>query len=327
MTTWHCRDCKIRLMHEAPDWIYGRCPACNRRYKTTFSTTLALDEWVAQFPGIKEKTAHLWKNIRWEFEQQRFESMTVRQMFYRMSTGSFVEKTEEGYRRVQRCLLQMRRAQAIPYRLLTDGTRYVHKKESFSGMEHAMNSWQVNYRRSLWDTQPVYIELWVEKDALAGIFRPITEEFDVPLYVARGFASETYIQTAAEQIKEIGKLTYVYHFGDYDPSGRGAAEHIARQMREFGAQFEFIEAAVTEQQIFEMQLPTRPTKDSDSRTPKWKAAGKGDSVELDAIPPQELRRMVRAVIEQHIDHEQLAIVRTIEQQERQRFAELANGFN
>ena len=25
------------------------------------------------------------------------------------------------------------------------------------------------YRRSLWDEQPVYVEIWLEKEALAGV--------------------------------------------------------------------------------------------------------------------------------------------------------------
>jgi hypothetical protein len=46
-------------------------------------------------------------------------------------------------------------------------------------------------------------------------------------------------------------------------------------------------------------------------------------VELDAIPPNTLRQMVRSVIERHIDPVTLQRVRTIETQEKARFAELA----
>ena len=33
----------------------------------------------------------------------------------------------------------------------------------------------------------------------------------------------TFIYEAAEQIKDIGKQTYIYHLGDFDPSGVDAA--------------------------------------------------------------------------------------------------------
>jgi hypothetical protein len=90
----------------------------------------------------------------------------------------------------------------------------------------------------------------------------------------------------------VHKLAYVYHFGDFDPSGRAAALDIKRKLREFGALFNFVEAAVTPEQIAAMRLPTRPTKRSDTRAKRWFAAGKGNSVDLDAIPPNDLRALV-----------------------------------
>ena len=70
--------------------------------------------------------------------------------------------------------------------------------------------------------------------------------------------------------------------------------------------------AVTPEQIEEMDLPTRPTKTSDTR-----AAGfTGESVEVDAIPSPTLRAIVRAAIEQYVDHDQLAILKEAEHSER-----------
>jgi hypothetical protein len=69
---------------------------------------------------------------------------------------------------------------------------------------------------------------------------------------------------------------------------------------------------LTQQQIVEWSLPTRPTKQSDSRAAHWR----GESVELDAIPPNLLRQLVRNAIEQHISPERLAVVETAEASER-----------
>ena len=63
------------------------------------------------------------------------------------------------------------------------------------------------------------------------------------------------------------------------------------------------EVAVTERQIVELNLPTRPTKKSDSRSKNWNG---DDSVELDAIPPNLLRQLVRDAIERHTTPERLA---------------------
>lgn len=286
--------------------------------------TVTLDEWVAQFPWLKQKSRPLWMAIRWEFKQQQ-PPMTVRQMFYRMSTSGYVEKTENGYRRVQRCLLEMRRADAIPYSWIADNTRWIRRPTSYGSMSEALENWQRNYRRDIWDYQDSHVEIWLEKDALSGVLYDITGEYGVPMPVTRGYSSETFLYDAADILKAIEKPIYIYHFGDFDPSGRDAARDIADKLRGFGAVFEFIEAAVTERQVIEMQLPTRPTKQTDTRAGAWLASGQ-ESVELDAIPPNILRRMVRSIIEGHIDPVELAYVRKVEAEERARIGEIARHF-
>ncbi|MEO8391503.1 MAG: hypothetical protein ABI700_00785 [Chloroflexota bacterium] len=286
--------------------------------------SVTLDQWVADFTGIQPKTADLWKAIRWEFEQQGRQPMTVRQMFYRMSSASEVEKTENGYRRVQRCLLEMRRAGAIPYDWIADNTRWQRKPKTYGSLIAAADFWARNYRRALWEEQPIYVEIWIEKDALAGVFYDVTEEYDVPLYVTRGYSSETLVQSAAENLRGIEKPTYIYHFGDFDPSGRDMARDIEQKLRGFGAHFTFTEAAVTQQQVVDMNLPTRPTKKTDTRAKHWTS---GDSVELDAIEPAMLRDMVRKVIEQHIDQDTLQMTRQIETEERARVLEMASAMH
>jgi len=55
----------------------------------------------------------------------------------------------------------------------------------------------------------------------------------------------------------------------------------------------------TPEQIEAWNLPTRPTKKTDSRSKGFK----GNSVEVDAIPPDKLKGLVRDCIECHIDNE------------------------
>jgi hypothetical protein len=163
-------------------------------------------------------------------------------------------------------------------------------------------------------TAKIYV--WCEKDALAGVLYDVTNEFDIPLMVSRGYSSITFLKDSAEYIEDRGKPAFIYHFGDWDPSGQDAADNIERRLREFApdAEIYFQKIAVTPAQIEEWDLPTRPTKASDSRAAAW--AG-GESVELDAIDPNRLRDLVRACIEQHIDRHKLAILQTAEESERE----------
>jgi hypothetical protein len=84
----------------------------------------------------------------------------------------------------------------------------------------------------------------------------------------------------------------------------------------------FVRAAVTPEQIASLRLPSRPTKREGNRH----AAGfVGDSVELDAIPPDTLRALVREAIERHVDPRQLQVTRAAESSERAFLRRLADA--
>ena len=69
----------------------------------------------------------------------------------------------------------------------------------------------------------------------------MTNPYDVPLMVAKGFSSETYLYEAAQAIVGEDKPAYIYAFFDRDPSGGHSAKHIERKLREFapGAETHF----------------------------------------------------------------------------------------
>jgi hypothetical protein len=240
--------------------------------------------------------------------------MTVRQVFYQATVRGFIDKSEAGYRHVQTDLVLMRRAGEMPYDWLADGTRWQRKPTTYSGIEAALEDTARLYRKALWDDLDCYAEVWLEKDALSGVVYPVTAEYDVPLMVARGYASLSFLHSAAEYIEELDKPTYIYHLGDFDPSGVNAGEKIEETLRELApsAEIHFERLAVTEEQIGDWGLPTRPTKASDSRS-----KGFGDiSVELDAIEPDRLREIVRDTLEQHLPADELDVLKVAEASER-----------
>src|SRR5262249_48942139 len=152
-----------------------------------------------------------------------------------------------------------------------------------------------------------YVEIWLEKDALAGVIYPVTSMYDVPLMVARGYASLSFLYTAAEYIGGLAVPAYIYHLGDFDPSGVNAGEKIEETLCEMApdAEIYFERVAVTPDQINNWHLPTRPTKESDTRSKNFGAI----SVELDAIDPNRLRALVTETIEQHLPQEQFEVLK------------------
>jgi hypothetical protein len=250
--------------------------------------------------------------------------MTVRQIFYRCVARGLIQKSEAEYKQtIIRLVLKMRESGRVPWAWIADSTRWVRQARMFDSLTDLLDDAQKMYRRNLWADQRSYVELWLEKDALGGVLYPITSKWGVPLMVSRGFASATFLQSAAEAISKQGKPAHIYSLTDHDPSGLAIESAIERRLRQFApeAEIHFERAAVTPEQISAYRLPTRPTKRTDSRAKGFK----GDSVDLDALEPRELRRIARACIERHIDADALARTRTVERAERATLAELKDG--
>jgi hypothetical protein len=240
---------------------------------------------------------------------------TVRQVFYQATVRGIIDKTEGGYDRIQRALVILRRAGRIEYRRITDNTRWQIKPSTYDSLTDALDETARLYRRAVWADVDAYVEVWLEKDALAGVVDPITEKYDVPLMVARGFSSLSFLHSAGEDIAALTKPAYIYHLGDDDPSGVCAGEKIEQALREFApeAEIHFKRLAVNPDQIKRWNLPSRPTKQSDSRAKKF---GRRRSVELDAIHPDQLRDLVERAILRHLPKGQLAVLAVAEEAER-----------
>ena len=247
--------------------------------------------------------------------------MTVRGVFYRLVSEHRIPKTEKGYEAVQRYLVTLRRTGEIPYDWISDSTRWMRKPRTYDSFGDALRINAEAFRRSLWANQDAYVEIWVEKDTLAGILVQETEPYDVPLMVSRGFSSLSYLYEAAQHIKAQGKPAFIYLLTDHDPSGLVAAKTIERDLAEFAGDFpiRFMRLGVTERQISNWALPSHWTKPSSHNN-----GFVGESVELDAIPPRLLRGLVRGAIERHVDQFALKQTRAQELREKNQYLELVD---
>jgi hypothetical protein len=240
---------------------------------------------------------------------------TVRQIFYQLVSSGAIPKTEADYKNtVVRLLGIMRRQGKLPFSWIADNTRWMRKPQTYSSLEQALDNTIATYRRALWDQQDSYVEVWLEKDALAGVLYDVTAEWDVPLMVTRGYPSLSYLHTAAEALSAEDRPCHIYYFGDHDPSGVHIPKKIEADLHTFApdAELHFERVAVTLEQIEKWNLPTRPTKHTDTRAKNFL----GESVEVDAIPPARLRELCRQCIEQHINQAALDRTQRVEQAER-----------
>jgi hypothetical protein len=273
--------------------------------------------WATSAEDMEERKSTLYAIVREQYP------MTVRQVFYQASVRGLVEKAETGYNKVQTLLARMRREAELPFSWIVDNTRRENRPYTSTSIAEALKDTAETYRRTLWTDKDPLVQIWLEKDALSGVISPVTRKYDVGLFPARGYSGITFLHDAAMQLPRDRK-SFVYHLGDFDPSGVDAAEKIEEDLRGWapaGADMRFQRIAVTEEQIEEWDLPSRPTKTSDSRYERF---GSDESVELDAIDPRELRKLVKRVINRHVPEKKYNALVRQQEQEKARIQEFVD---
>jgi hypothetical protein len=257
---------------------------------------------------------------------------TVRQVFYQLVARGVIEKTEAEYKKtVIRLLSEMRLDGRVDWDWIVDESRRTLRTQTFDNISDALHQTAEFYRISALRVCAAYIEIWSEKEALSGIIWDVAGDYDVPVVVSKGIPSLTQVYTSFTNIRRAaraGKQSYIYQFGDHDPTGCLIPKSIEARLCEFcdehGIDPPIVERiALTEEQVEHHRLPTRPTKrDHNAHAKDFE----GDSVELDALPSSELRALVRECIEWHIDASALATLRAAEQSEREILEQLAGEY-
>lgn len=253
---------------------------------------------------------------------ERYQPVTVRQLYYAASVRNIakVGKDESGYHRVQRRVQQLRWAGQMPWFYVTDNSRTVWAVRTYHGVNHAASSWSSNYCLNYWAESDECVEVWLEKDALAGSIAPVTEEFRVKLMPSRGFGSDGFIEAAVREAVTQGKKRMViYTLYDFDRSGQDAKrtthEKMERLVKQAGSNLEIVHQplALNYVQASSLVEAHRPPKRQTVADQKWPY---DFAVELDALPPDTLRQKVRDALLQHISVDRLRELQMLEEQQK-----------
>ncbi len=252
--------------------------------------------------------------------------ITVRGLMYRaQASGLFPSTTLTYYQQTARVVLKLRRAGIVPYDWIVDSTRRRLKPSSWSGLKDFTEDAANAYRLNLWSRQAHYFEFFVEKDAMAGILQPVTYEYDVHLNVIRGQVSETFVWNIAEEWKEIEKPIFAYYLGDHDPSGLKIEVSLKSKLHHFtGKDFSWQRLAITEDDFKDKGLLGFPVKRSGSWR-EYLARHDDRCVEVDALPPDEIRERVKNSIELHIESIEWEKLKETERLERESWKQIASA--
>jgi len=260
---------------------------------------------------------------------KRYKQVTVRQVYYGMVVQGLLANHIRNYHKVVRILKRARLSGLIPFHRVVDDTREAEKTPSWDSIEDILDAAVKQYRSDWWEDQFHYIEVWLEKRALRRIFYPVTNLFDVHLCVGGGYQSWSEIWEAKKRFENRDQPCFILYFGDLDPSGKDIPRDIQERFKLLGIQVEVVEIALTKQDVEQYNLPPNPTKPTDSRC-DWYTQKYGITygVELDALPPDILKRKIVEAVMRYADMDLLRAKEFRDNQDREKWADIIrnNGF-
>lgn len=246
--------------------------------------------------------------------------LTLRQLYYQLVTKNLIKNEEKSYKKVGALVSNGRLAGELDWEAIEDRVRVPKVPNHFSGLEELVEAALRAYRLDRWKDQEEYVELWVEKDALAGVLAPLAREFHITLMVNRGYSSQSAMYESADRFRtaaDEGKGLHLLYLGDLDPSGEDMVRDIADRLEMFGVHdLDVDKIAITMDQVRQYNPPPNPAKLSDSRAAAYIAKYGRSSWEVDALAPPILQQVIRDAIEQYVDDELMDAVKEREERDK-----------
>lgn len=250
--------------------------------------------------------------------------LTLRQLYYQLVSRDLIPNKQRWYKRLGDAIVDARYNGDVSWDAIEDRVRQPRILADFDSAQQCVEDALRTFRLPRWNGQDTYAELWVEKEALAGILRPLADKYHVTLMVNRGYSSASAMYEAAQRFRDAevgGDATHLFYLGDHDPSGLDMDRDIRDRLNEFGAWPEVRRLALTQEQIDEYNPPPNPAKVTDSRAGWYIERFGAVSWEVDALTPQALNQVITRAFEGILDGDALASIR--EEEDTQKKAAIA----
>ena len=243
--------------------------------------------------------------------------LTARQLYYQLVSRGVIENKQANYQNITNTLKDGRMAGLIDWDSIEDRTRTVRSNQHWDSPQQILYAATDTYMVDRRASQPIYVEAWIEKDALIGVLEQVARMHDVPCFSCRGYPSASALRDAATRFieKDGGVILYA---GDHDPSGLDIPRYISDQLRIFGADVIVKRIALTDEQIRRFNPPPNPAKETDTRAAGYIAEHGKYSWELDALDPQVLADLYDKEIEALTDNDRYIEQLRREESERQK---------
>ena len=231
-------------------------------------------------------------------------SLTLRQVYYQLVARGYIPNNDKQYRIIGNAVNDGRVAGLIDWNAIEDRTRRIRRRSHWDSPADIINSSRWSYYKDHWLVQDAYVEVWVEKDALIGVVEQACRKWDTPCFSCRGYTSQSEMWSASQRFiakQDEEKYNILIHLGDHDPSGIDMTRDIKERLEFFGAHVQVNRIALNRDQVDKYKSPPNPAKITDSRASGYiKKHGK-ISWELDALPPNDLEKLIEDEILNYLD--------------------------
>jgi len=170
--------------------------------------------------------------------------LTLRQLYYQLVSRNVIPNVERSYKNLGNLISKGRLAGILDWDAIEDRVRVPRLPNDYANLDELVDAALYSYRLPRWRGQENYVELWVEKDALAGVLQPLAREFHVAMMVNRGYSSQSAMYEASKRFIERNGNILLY-LGDMDPSGEDMVRDIDDRLFKFGADVEVRKIALT----------------------------------------------------------------------------------
>lgn len=233
--------------------------------------------------------------------------LTLRQLYYQFVARDYINNSLKEYKRLGYVINNARLAGLIDWYSIEDRTRNIIELGHRESPAEMIKDASLAYNVDMWANQDIRPEVWIEKDALAGVFELVCQEFDVPLFSCRGYNSQSEMwRGSVRQHKHVSnaQVPLILHFGDHDPSGIDMSRDIRARLKLFGVTPVFKRLALNMPQVKHYKPPPNPAKEKDARFDEYYRVHGGKCWELDALEPKELTELLRRSIAKQIEQKQ-----------------------
>lgn len=253
--------------------------------------------------------------------------MTLRQLYYQLVSRNVIKNTFREYKNLGNLVSDARLAGITDWDAIEDRVRPPIEWPEYQDLQALVDDLPNLYRRPRWDGQENYVELWVEKSALAGVLAPLASKYHVTMMVNRGYSSSTAMYEAAQRYlyncsgdarddySTPAKNPVLFYLGDHDPSGEDMVRDVEARMQMFGVHdIKVQKLALTMHQVRQYKPPNNPVKIKDGRAKKYIEENGPWCWEVDALNPTLLTDLITRAFESVVDTKKMDKI--IQQEQR-----------